>query len=177
MKLAITALGTDSENFITKILTVISECQCNILTLRNSYLGVSASSAYFLVEGNWNYIAKLEQLLAGLHKRLGIQIHTLHIEIEADIYEDYIPYKLEIISIDQECITQDLVVFLTSQMIVIRDIQANCFPALYTQTPVFNAKFVVLIPASIQLLSLREAILNFCDSFNLDVIFEPIKSL
>ncbi len=177
MKLAITALGADPEDFITEILTVISECQCNILILRNSYLGVSAIAAYFLVEGNWNYVAKLEQLLVGLHKRLGIQIQTLHTEVEAGTDKDYIPYRLETISIDQACIIQDLVVFLTSQQVIIRDIQANCFPAVYTQTPVFNTKFMVLIPASIQLLSFREAILNFCDSSNLDVILEPIKSL
>jgi glycine cleavage system transcriptional repressor len=126
------------------------------------------------VEGNWNCLAKLEIVLEHLQKRLDVKICSQHLEAQ-QVDSEYIPYNLEIISISQDGILQDLLTFLATHHIVAKEIRASCYPASYTQTPLFSAKFTMLIPVDIQLLSFREELLDFCDGSNIDAIFEPIK--
>lgn len=76
MQLAITILGNNQINFIGEILPVIRDCNCNILEIRSSNFG-HCSAGYMLIQGNWNQIAKLENTLDNLQKRLEIQIITL----------------------------------------------------------------------------------------------------
>jgi glycine cleavage system transcriptional repressor len=174
MQLAITLLGKKSTAFIAEILAAIATHKCNILELRLSDFSHSATAAYLLVEGSWNCLAKLETALDNLQKRLDIKIHSLH-TLSQQVVCDYMPYSLEIISINHDAILQDVLVFLSSHRIVIEQIKASCYPASYTQTPLFSAKFIILVPLDIHLLSFREEILSFCDDSNVDAIFEPIK--
>jgi glycine cleavage system transcriptional repressor len=174
MQLAITILGTKPAESITDILNAVNAHKCTILELSFSDLSHSAAAAYFLVEGNWNCLAKLETALEHLQKRLNITITSLHLE-EQEFSSEYIPYTLEIISINQDGILQDLLTFLATHCIIAKELQAHCYPAPYTQTPIFSAKCVLLIPFDIQLLSFREELLDFCDNANIDAVFEPIK--
>lgn len=173
MQLAITILGKQSTAFIADILTAVTTHKCTILELNLSDFSNSAA-AYLLVEGNWNCLAKLETVLEHQQKRLDVTIYTLHLEVQ-QIVSEYIPYNLEIISINQDSTLQDLLTFFATHQIVTKEIKACCYPAYYTQTPLFSAKFILLIPVDIQLLSFREELLDFCDSSNVDAIFEPIK--
>ena len=174
MQLAITILGKKPTAVIADVLTAITVHKCNILDLSLSDFSNSATAAYLLIEGNWNCLAKLETALEHLQKRLNFTIYTLHLEAEQVAFE-CIPYNLEIIAINQDAILQDLLTFLATHQILTKEIKASCFPASYSQTPLFAAKFVVLIPVDIQLLSFREELLDFCDGANVDAIFEPIK--
>ena len=61
MQLAITVLGNRQTHFIEHILPAISRCHCNIVEISLTDLAES-SAAYFLIEGNWNHIAKLENI-------------------------------------------------------------------------------------------------------------------
>lgn len=176
MHLAITALGKSPNHFIAEILDAISNCHCNILELRSTHLAQSAIASYLLVEGNWNHLAKLENLLNTLQKRLKIQIHVQHTE-SLEIQHEYIPYRLETISIDQQNITQDIVTFLCTHNILIEEIKAYCRPDCYTQTPIFSTHFIILIPFNVQPAILREEVFNFCNTLNLDVLFEPFRQL
>ena len=76
MQLAITVLGNNQINFIGEILPVVRDCNCNIVEIRSSHLGQSAA-AYLLIQGNWNQIAKFENTLDNIQKRLEIKVHTL----------------------------------------------------------------------------------------------------
>jgi glycine cleavage system transcriptional repressor len=174
MQLAITILGKEQTVFISDILTAVTTHKCNILELSLSDFSNSATAAYLLVEGNWNCLAKLKTALEHLQKRLDIIIHSLHLEAQQD-FPEYISYTLEIIAINQDGILQDLITFLASHYIVTKEIKASCYPSYYTQTLLFSTKFVLLIPANIQLLTFREYLLDFCDGSNVDAIFEPIK--
>lgn len=176
MHLAITALGKSPKHFIAEILEAVSNCHCNILELRSTHLAQSAIAAYLLVEGNWNHLAKLENLLNALQKRLEIQISTQHTE-SMPLQKDYIPYRLETISIDQPHIAQDIVTFLETHSMLIEEIRAYCYPDCLTQTPIFSTQFIILVPFSIQPAFFRDEIFNFCNGLNLDAVFEPIKQL
>jgi glycine cleavage system transcriptional repressor len=40
---------------------------------------------------------------------------------------------------------------------------------------VFSSKFIILVPASVSLLVLREEFMDLCDQLNIDAILEPVK--
>jgi glycine cleavage system transcriptional repressor len=176
MRLAITVLGKKSTAFMTNILATIATCKCNILDLNVSRFSESTVAAHLLVQGNWNYLAKLESHLEQLEKRLDIKIHSLHTEPpQTTDSEDSIPYTLETISINSEELIQDMMTFLLTHHITIAEMKCSCYPAVYSQTPLLATKFIILIPADIPLMCFREEMLNFCDNCNVDAIFEPIK--
>ncbi|MGZ8193250.1 MAG: ACT domain-containing protein, partial [Methylobacter sp.] len=69
MQITITALGNIQTNFIAEILPAIRDCKCTILEIRLSRLAQS-TAAYLLIQGNWNQVAKLENTLDSIQKRL-----------------------------------------------------------------------------------------------------------
>jgi len=175
MQLAITVLGNNQINFIAEILPVVRDCNCNILEIRSSHLGHSAA-AYLLIQGNWNQIAKLENTLDNIEKRLEIKIHTLRPDPkDKDKGKDCVPYSLETISLDKNSVVESITSFLFDREIDIEEITGSSYQAPYIQSSVFSTKFVILIPPQLHLLSLREEFLDFCDQLNIDAILEPIK--
>jgi len=173
MQIAITALGNDQTNFIAEILPAIRECKCSILELRSSRLA-QAGAAYLLVQGNWNQIAKLENTLDIMQRRMEIKIHTLRPE-SREKGKDCVPYSLETLSLDKDNVVESVTSFLIDREIEIEEVSGSSYLAPYIQTPVFSTKFVILIPPQLHLLSLREEFLDFCDQLNIDAILEPIK--
>lgn len=175
MQLTVTALGHKSIQFLTEILSAISSCKCSVLEIRSSNLAQTTAS-YLLIDGNWNHIAKLETLLDNIQKRLEIQIHTLRPDADSSPRKtEGIPYSLETISIDRSNVIEDISNFLVERNICIEEINASSYQAPYIQTPIFSTKFILLIPADVRLLLLREEFLDFCDNQNIDAIIEPIK--
>ncbi|MCF7964658.1 ACT domain-containing protein [Methylobacter sp. Wu8] len=173
MQLAITVLGNYQTHFIAEILPAVRDCKCNILEIRLSRLAQS-SAAYLLIQGNWNQIAKFENTLDIIQRRLDIKIHTLRPE-QKDKAKECVPYSLETISLDRDSVTESITSFLFDRKIDIEEITGSCYQAPYIQTSVFSTKFVILIPPQIHLLSLREEFMDFCDQLNIDAILEPIK--
>ncbi len=175
MQLAITILGNNQINFIGEILPVVRDCNCTILEIRSSNFGHS-SAGYLLIQGNWNQIAKLENTLDKLQKRLEIQIVTLRPDQkEKDKNKDCIPYSLETISLDKDSVVESITSFLLDRDINIDEITGSSYQAPYIQSSVFSTKFVILVPPLLPLLGLREEFLDFCDQLNIDAILEPIK--
>ena len=173
MQLAITVLGNNPINLIAEILAVIRDCKCNILEIRSTSLA-QATAAYLLVQGNWNQIAKLENMLDAIERRADIKIQTLRPEQREKVRE-CIPYSLETLSLDRDNVVESLVSFLFVRDIAIEEITASSYQAPYIQNAVFSTKFIILIPPQLHLLSLREEFLDFCDQLNIDAILEPIK--
>ena len=183
MQLAITVLGSNQINFIGEILPVVRDCNCNIIEIRSSHLGQSAA-AYLLIQGNWNQIAKFENTIENIQKRLEIKIHTLRPDQkdkdkdrdkDKDKGKDFLPYSLETISLDNESVVESITSFMFDRDITIEEIAGSSYQAPYIQTSVFSTKLVILVPSQLPLLSLREEFLDFCDHLNIDAILEPIK--
>jgi len=173
MQLAITALSNNPVNFIAEILVLVRDSKCNILEIRSTSLAQS-TAAYLLVQGNWNQIAKLENMLELIERRADIKIHTLRPDIR-DKSRDCIPYSLETLSLDRDNVVESIVSFLLIREVSIEEIIASSYQAPYIQNTVFSTKFIILIPPQVHLLSLREEFLDFCDQLNIDAILEPIK--
>lgn len=173
MQLAITVLGSHQSRFIAEILPAIRDCKCHILEIRSSYVG-QATAAYLLIQGNWNQIAKFENTLDQIQKRLDIKVQLLRTEPK-DKVQACLPYSLETISLDQDSIIESITTFLLDRDIEISEITGSSYQAAYLQSSVFSSKFIVLVPASVSLLMLREEFMDLCDQLNIDAILEPIK--
>ena len=95
MHLAITVLGNKADGFIAELLSAINSCHCSILEFCTSNL-TEVTSAYVLVDGNWNHVAKLEGLLDSLSGRFQIQISLFRPpKTSAANLPEGVPYTLE----------------------------------------------------------------------------------
>lgn len=173
MQLAITVLGNRQTHFIEHILPAISRCKCNIIEINLNDL-TESTAAYMLIEGNWNHIAKLENIFESIEKQLKIQIHKSR-QDKISSAKSGLPYTLEAMSMDQSNIVLNIASFLTEHNIHIEEMKGSRYPAPYIQTPIFTVRFIIIIPSEQRLLQLREDFLDFCDQANLDAILEPIK--
>ena len=129
MQLAISVLGNNQINFIAEILPVVRDCNCNIVEIRSSHLGQSAA-AYLLIQGNWNQIAKFENTLDNIQKRLEIKIQTLRPEQKDKVKgKDCVPYSLETISLDKDSIVESITSFLFDRDIEIEELTGSSYQA------------------------------------------------
>jgi len=175
MQLAVTILGSHQSRFMAEILPAIRDCKCHILEIRSSSIGQS-TAAYLLIQGNWNQVAKFESTLELIQKRLDIKIQLLRTEPkDKAVSQECLPYSLETISLDHENIVESVATFLLDRDIEISEITGSSYQAPYLQTTVFSSKFIILVPASVSLLMLREEFMDLCDQLNIDAILEPIK--
>ncbi|MGR8981868.1 MAG: glycine cleavage system protein R, partial [Gammaproteobacteria bacterium] len=165
--------GNNPLTYITDILAAIRECKCSITEIRSSRLSQS-NATYLLIHGNWNQIAKFENVLDTIQKRFEIKIHTVRPEPKEKERET-IPYSLETISLDRDNVIQSITAFLFDRDIEIEEITGSSYQAPYIHTSVFSTRFIILIPPEIRFMSLREDFLDFCDHLNIDAILEPIK--
>ncbi|MGD0959708.1 MAG: ACT domain-containing protein [Methylomonas sp.] len=173
MQLAITVLGNNANDFIVEFLSAVNACQCNVLEMRSSSL-THLTGLYILIDGNWNYIAKLEGMLDAIAKRLLMQISYLRPETE-ESRQYGVPYTLETISMDKKDLLFTITSFLNERGIVIEEIHASRQQAAFFNNKVFSSRFILLVPAHVRILSLREEFLDFCDNLNIDAILEPVK--
>lgn len=176
MQLAVTVLGNKTEGFIVEMLSAISACHCSVLEFRTSNLS-ETTSAYTLIDGNWNYVAKLEGLLEIMRARFQVQI--IFFRPQESISNSWtkvgVPYTLETISMEKKDLLFSLASFLLDRGIYIEEIHANLHPALLFDNQIFSSRFTLLIPPDVRILSLREEFMDFCDNLNIDAILEPIK--
>lgn len=172
MQLVISVLS-DHHNFINEIFLIVQECKCAVMEIRSSHF-VDTTAASLLVQGNWNQIAKLENMLETMQKRVGAKISCVR-PSSKEKPKELMPYSLETISFDYENVIIAITAFLVQRNILVEEISGSCFEALYTRALMFSSKFVVLIPVSVHPLSFREELLDFCDQLCIDAVLEPIK--
>ncbi len=174
MQLVITAVGADRAELIGELTKTIRECRCGILESRMSELGTEFA-AYFLVDGNWNHVARLESAFEALANRYGLKVFS-HRASEIEKQPDNaIPYAVDVFASDRIDNISELAVFFSSRNIKILDFTSSRYPAPYNGSPLFLAHMIVKIPVGIRIVSLRDEFLEFCDQQNLDAILEPIK--
>ena len=176
MRLAVTVLGNRADELITELLSAICVCQCNVLEFRTANL-TDITSAYMLVDGNWNHVAKLEGLLDAFRARFQVQI-CLFRPAESAIASraiEGVPYMLETISMESRDLLFAVTSFLLERGVVIDEINASVHPAVLFNHKIFSTRYTLIMPPDVRILSLREEFLDFCDNLNIDAVLEPIK--
>ncbi len=171
--LVISALGRDRPGIVNELSQAVLEDGCNINDSRMTVLG-GEFAILLMVDGNWNTLAKLEELLPELGERLGLTVISRRTE-ERVPASGLLPYAVEVVAMDHPGIVHHLAGFFSQRKINIEDMVTGTYAAAHTGTTMFSVSMSVGIPTEIHIASLREEFMDFCDSLNLDAVLEPIK--
>ncbi len=171
--LVISALGKDHPGIVDQLSKVIFEHDCNIADSRMTVLG-GEFAILLMIEGNWNTLAKLEQACPALEQQLELTIIAKRTEERAK-GPAFIPYGVDVVSLDHPGIVHHLASFFSGRNINIEDMATTTYAAAHTGTPMFSVHIVVGIPSDVHIATLRDEFMDFCDSLNLDAVLEPIK--
>jgi glycine cleavage system transcriptional repressor len=172
-QLVLSALGEDRPGIIDELSRCVLDSGCMILDSRMAVLG-GDFALLLQVGGNWNNIAKLENQIAGLEKRLGLMISSRR-TTDKQSTEEMLPYGVDVVALDQPGIVHNLANFFSQRKINIQEMITSSYPAPHSGTVMFSVHMSVEIPAKTQISTLREEFMEFCDQMNLDAVIEPVK--
>ena len=171
--LVITAIGKDRPGIVDELTKAILDSGCNIEDSRMTVLG-GEFAILLLVSGKWNELAKYEDSISTLQKKLQLIITVTRTE-EAKPKQNVMAYSVEVLSIDQPGIVHELANFFSTRQINIRELNTNRYAAAHTGTPMFSLYMTVNIPSDVRIANLRDDFLEYCDNLNMDAVLEPIK--
>ena len=147
---------------------------CIILEARWFGLG-GEGMGHYLLEGNWNAIAKLETQLSAFEKKHAVTVLPRRVELK-EAQPDRLPYTIYLLAKDRPGIVQDVMGFLTDEAVDVLDVYAYTFQAHITQAKMASLTISLSIPAKILISDFREHFIGFCDELNLDATLEPDKN-
>lgn len=171
--LVLSALGKDHPGIVDKLSKAIFDLGCNITDTRMTVLG-GEFALLQMIEGQWNQLVKLEDSIDELSRRLELTIVAERTEERAQD-KPLLPYIVDVISLDHPGIVHHLASFFSSRDINIEDMVTSNYNAAHTGTPMFSVRMTVGIPTKIQISTLRDEFMEFCDGMNLDAVLEPLK--
>lgn len=172
--LVISAIGADRVGIISELAQAVSEAGCHIADSRMTVLG-DDFAIIMLADGRWNELAKLEDALPNLERKLGLTITTRRTTSTPDRDARQLPYSVEVIGMDEPGLVKQLTEFVAGREINVREMVTTRTKAAYTGTPLFCIQLTLDIPATTAISRLREEFMEFCDRLNLDASLEPLK--
>ena len=171
--LVLTALGNNKPEDLEHFTRAVKECGCSIAESRMTVMG-SEFCIMMLLSGTWDAIAKVEDLLPKAGNRLSMTIQSRR-TTPIQVNGKFMPYAIDVVSIDHIGIVRDIVNFIHENKIGIQDIHTNTYRANNTGTLMFSLHMTINIPADTSISSIRGDFMDFCDQLNLDAIMEPVK--
>ena len=171
--LVISALGEDRPGIVNRLSKVLLDQGCNIEDSRMTVLG-GEFAIMLLVEGKWNTLAKVENVLPELERQLGMTIIAKRTG-ERVTGKNLLPYGVDVVAMDHPGIVNNLAEFFAERNINIEDMSTSSYAAAHTGTPMFSVRMTVGIPSDIHIAGLREEFMDYCDDLNLDAVLEPLK--
>ncbi|RLA03438.1 MAG: glycine cleavage system protein R [Gammaproteobacteria bacterium] len=171
--LVVSALGTDRPGIANHLATLAAENNCNIVDSMMVALG-SEFAVTMMISGSWNAIAKFEDAVPGLEKKLELSTIIKRTEIPEN-RTNLLPYSVQVVSMDEPGIIKEISTFFSSQQINIENLQTETYNAPHTGAPMLVINMTVNVPATMHISDLRDRFLLFCDDINLDANMEPVK--
>lgn len=173
-QLLLWAIGPWSESHLTELLHTLNDKGCASHDLRISQLQ-EGFVAQMIVTGNWSVIGKLETAIPAIAEKLGLEMGTTRIGIRKP-RPDHRPFAVELSAPQQADLFPAIVSFFAHQGVSVVEAVCQPYDAHMTGSPLVNMQLVLMVPNNAQPPALREAFMDFCDDFNADGIFDPIKS-
>ncbi len=171
-QLVLSAIGKDQTGIVDRLTRAVYDLELNINDSRMTVMG-GEFAVQMLIEGAWNQIAMLETMLPDLESRLGLAIHCKRTDIRvAD--KNIRPYSVEVFALDHPGIVHHLASFFSQHHINIEELHTSSYAAPHTGTPMFTVNLQIGIPSEVQISTLRDEFMDFCDNLNLDAVLEPI---
>ena len=171
--LVVSALIENNNEIISTLYKMSKSSGCNIVDSRFKVLGHELSLMLFL-SGNWDAIAKIEDMLSKLGEEHQIKILTKRTEVDR-LQGDSMPYAVDVVGIDQTGIIFDITNFMSSNNLLIQEMSSNTYEASLTGAKMFSLHMMVNIPLDSSIAVIRGDFIDFCDRLNLDAIMEPVK--
>lgn len=170
--LVITVLATDQPGITNEISTIAAANHCNIQDSRMAVFG-DEFAMIMMLSGSWNSIAKFENALKQLEKKLDFQTLTKRTEVD-NKKTSQMPYSIEVVALDSPGIIKDISTFFANQAINIENLITETYKAPHTAAPMIMLNMTVNISFDVHIAELREQFMIFCDDLNLDATLEPI---
>ncbi|PCJ46083.1 MAG: glycine cleavage system protein R [Moraxellaceae bacterium] len=171
--LVISALGTDKPGIINELSKLALGQQCNILDTRMTVLG-DAFALIMMVSGGNSAIASLKQVLTTAANGLELTI-SIQSTQPKQRQDTALPYHVEVIAIDNPGIVHEITGFFSNKNINIEEMNTGTYCAAHTGTLMFSLTIEIKIPGNIDISSLKDEFVAFCDDRNLDATIEPCK--
>ncbi len=171
--LVVTALGKNRPEDLEQFTRAIKECGCNITESRISVLG-SEFCILLKLAGSWDAIAKIEDMLPRLEKRLNMTIMARR-TAPAKLSGNLMPYAIDVVSFDHPGIVHDIINFIHDNKLGIQEMHSHTYMAANTGTPMCSLHVTINIPSDMSIAAIRGDFMEFCDQLNLDAIMEPVK--
>lgn len=169
----ISVLGTTQPDLMDKVFEAVNDCGCNVEDGRMSRLGCEFA-LFVMLSGSWDAIAKIENNIPKLEKKLGVSISFRRTEAR-EAGSPSVPYAIEVISINRIGLVYDISRFFSSRDIGVEDMYSGSYQASHTGAEMFSLQLTISIPAEISIATLRGEFMEFCDQLNIDSIMEPVK--
>jgi glycine cleavage system transcriptional repressor len=170
--LAVTAIGADRAGLVRDLSDAVTGAGCNIQESRMIALG-SEFATLMLVSGNWHAIGKARERLDRLQRESGLTISLR--DAEQRRRDDAAPYLIDVVTLDHEGIILGLSGFFAKRGLEIAELNTRRYNAPHTGATMFSVHMTVNIPADVHTGTLREEFMEYCDTENLDAVFEPAQ--
>ena len=171
--LVITALGDHDPRLIEHFTRSVKDCGCSISECRMAALG-DRFAIIMMLNGSWDAIAKMEDLLPRLEERLNLSIISSR-SAPVRPKQSLMPYAIDVVAFDQIGVVHDITKFIANNNINIQALYTNSYNAAHTGTPMISLHMTINIPTDVSIAALRGDFMDFCDQLNLDAIMEPVK--
>ena len=170
--LVITIIGPDRRGLVAKITEEIVAKNANIEESHMARLG-GEFAVIMMVSGSWDNVAKLENSLPSLSKKLDLTTTIKHTSQRTS--SPALAYSVNVVALDNPGIVHEIAQYFSQQNINIDDLQTGTYSAPHTGTQMFNLTMTIRLAADTHIASLREEFMDFCDDLNLDAIIEPMR--
>jgi len=171
--LVFSAIGNDKPGIVDELTHSIREYGGNINGSRMAVFGCEFT-VIMMVSGAWDVIAKIENALPRLEKKLDLIISSKRTTLKKN-QTTILQYMVEVIAMDHPGIVHDVARFFSQRAINIEDLYTSSYPAPHTGTPIFTMNMTIGVPGDYSIATLRGEFLEMCDALNLDAMLGPMK--
>ncbi len=171
--LVVSALGENRQGFVRQITGLASQAGCNIIDSRMTELG-GEFALMMLMSGEWNALAKMEHSLPALANKLGLITLTKR-TTRAEDDTGMLPYRIQVVALDNPGIIHDMAIFFSEMGIVIVDLTSDTYQAPHTAAAMVVLTMTINVPGGSAIAELRDSFGQFTDQHNLDATLEPLR--
>jgi glycine cleavage system transcriptional repressor len=173
LELVITAVGPDRPGIASDFTGQIHAAGANLADTRMANLrGQFALIA--LVEGSAEVLDAVKQTLTEASPRIGLRIEfSKPAPKDGAQGREGVPFRLKTYSMDQPGIVHRITSYLREQGVNVEELTTRLESAPFMGTPVFTMEILMVVPKSVSVKTLRQALEDLGDTLNCDVDLDP----
>lgn len=178
LELVVTAVGLDRPGLAAEFSGQVHAAGANLADTRMVNLrGQFALLA--LVQGSAEVLADVRKRLADAAPKIGLAV-DFHDATPRDGgpgpagARDGVPFRLKTYSMDQPGIVHRVTTYLREHHINVEELETRLESAPFMGTPVFTMEIVMLVPKTVSVKKLRQALEELGDTLNCDVDIDPV---